>query len=1070
MAFDDVFFTDFDAVDSSHSELGNGFDAYHSQIDENFVFPSQALASSQDTLLAVDGAKEFTTEQASASDSFMHVFDDTGMEELLNNANFLDDQDFRYPTGGVCSSIPDAAVVQDSLHECFLISPISPCHVSSAPPSSSSLPQGSSSSLSSGHSWDKGLDTGVVNNQRWSHDCTNHTCADLVNPTTPPALFGDVSHDDHFKLSGPEEEGDDGVLGFLNLLDMDHCQPCIKVESFQEQRSPSKEGSSSGVSENRCENACTAATTNIKTGADGTTLNVAATSGTHLADSPERSTNYEMQSGGEAARNGGKVAKGVQNGSPSHQEQRGSAGNDGPPSEGSDDGGQTQTGMEQGGTEAEKKQLRLIRNRESAHQSRQRKKQQMDGLEKQLESLKGQLTTLTHQVKGLQTENALLHRQLQQYGPLATPAVVGMANPAGHPAVLPMHPLHQAQFAAQYFATYGQAPPPIPYGVQAPRQYIPLARVPTAGVSTPSVKAKAPRKAKVKKEEEPESAVGAEGRKKGGRKRAKTAASGAGVALLALFCFTIFGGPWQTAVEQNPWLSTNDSGAPGTMLRGGETMAPAGGGHGGGRVLMGVEEETSMGNTSLEGSGFRSSGGSAGLSSDAWPTVGQEGSNWGRQHLHFPWWASRLGWTFSPPSTSPSDWQESDVDTERNSNKSIGLSDDELATAAVLSRVGNKRVVSIDRNRIISAIVAVGEAAMEETAIMKAEQRNDSTWQSADSVLLANHTGKAEREGEKESRQSEQQRALARVAVKRDRGQQLFVDSLRAARIKQEAIPLGDRSASARAKSSSSSMGRGEGKFDNWFLDGVAGPVLSSGACTEVFHFDTAIANAKLAAKPRSSGRSSVDSPDSKSLARTAPQAGPTAQSDALRGRQKREEASDGGAPAVAAPRRLGSALSSRLSPHKLRGQTSAAAPENATTALSPLVMPIGQRLTNREDTSARQANLTRSLDFNSSGADNSKASEDDWSDDYSMVVSVLASPWDANNSLGLSEDEEAAGKEGEGVGPSLSSTQIFVVVLVNGVRYVTYSCMLPVLSASASGSSAGGAAAGVRHSTRVAA
>lgn len=53
---------------------------------------------------------------------------------------------------------------------------------------------------------------------------------------------------------------------------------------------------------------------------------------------------------------------------------------------------------------------------------------------------------------------------------------------------------------------------------------------------------------------------------------------------------------------------------------------------------------------------------------------------------------------------------------------------------------------------------------------------------------------------------------------------------------------------------------------------------------------------------------------------------------------------------------------------------------------------------------------------------------------DESMVVSVLASPGGGR------------GKERGGGGGGGGVTQVFVVVLVNGVRYVTYACKLPLI------------------------
>jgi uncharacterized coiled-coil DUF342 family protein len=61
-----------------------------------------------------------------------------------------------------------------------------------------------------------------------------------------------------------------------------------------------------------------------------------------------------------------------------------------------------------------KRQKRLIKNRESAQASRQRKKEYVDELEAEITSLKNQNSILTQQVHSLVTENMSLKNELQQ--------------------------------------------------------------------------------------------------------------------------------------------------------------------------------------------------------------------------------------------------------------------------------------------------------------------------------------------------------------------------------------------------------------------------------------------------------------------------------------------------------------------------------------------------------------------------------------------------------------------------------------------------------------------------------
>lgn len=60
-----------------------------------------------------------------------------------------------------------------------------------------------------------------------------------------------------------------------------------------------------------------------------------------------------------------------------------------------------------------------------------------------------------------------------------------------------------------------------------------------------------------------------------------------------------------------------------------------------------------------------------------------------------------------------------------------------------------------------------------------------------------------------------------------------------------------------------------------------------------------------------------------------------------------------------------------------------------------------------------------------------------------SMVVSVLVDPREAG------DGGDVEGMMGGGGGKSKSFSRIFVVVLLDSVKYVTYSCMLPIKGAS---------------------
>ncbi|CAN6342024.1 unnamed protein product [Urochloa humidicola] len=158
-----------------------------------------------------------------------------------------------------------------------------------------------------------------------------------------------------------------------------------------------------------------------------------------------------------------------------------------------------------------------------------------------------------------------------------------------------------------------------------------------------------------------------------------------------------------------------------------------------------------------------------------------------------------------------------------------------------------------------------------------------------------------------------------------------------------------------------------------WFREGMEGPILNSGMCSEVFHFDISAASAK-------SGGIIPASPTVNSSSVNATQTKPA---PAHRGKLK-----------------------------------------NRRVMYNNQAIPLPGKMVN--NTEPRALNSTSE----SSKVPDSKPAS-------SVVVSVLADPREAGN--------------GDG-DPRVSSkplSRIFVVVLIDGVRYVTYSCTLPFKSAS---------------------
>ncbi|KAK4432042.1 bZIP transcription factor 17 [Sesamum alatum] len=152
-----------------------------------------------------------------------------------------------------------------------------------------------------------------------------------------------------------------------------------------------------------------------------------------------------------------------------------------------------------------------------------------------------------------------------------------------------------------------------------------------------------------------------------------------------------------------------------------------------------------------------------------------------------------------------------------------------------------------------------------------------------------------------------------------------------------------------------------DGRLQQWFREGLAGPMLSSGMCTEVFQFDVSPVSASGAIVPATTSRNISKEQNQNST-------------HLSKGRNRRIL-------------------------HSL-----------------PIPLPESSHNISRQHTgqNSQKENLNRN---NST---------------LPMVVSVLVDP------------REAADVDVDGVMGTKSHSRIFVVVLVDSVKYVTYSCMLP--------------------------
>nr|AUS89394.1 basic-leucine zipper transcription factor family protein [Sesuvium portulacastrum] len=152
-----------------------------------------------------------------------------------------------------------------------------------------------------------------------------------------------------------------------------------------------------------------------------------------------------------------------------------------------------------------------------------------------------------------------------------------------------------------------------------------------------------------------------------------------------------------------------------------------------------------------------------------------------------------------------------------------------------------------------------------------------------------------------------------------------------------------------------------DGKLQQWFREGLAGPMLSSGMCTEVFQFDVSPAPGSIVPATSVSNTSS----------------------------ERRQNSTR---------------------PNKPRNRR----------ILHGRPIPLDGHTLNVTDEHVQPHEQNDGLQSNKSQS--------------SMVVSVLVDP------------REAGDGDGEGVIRSKTLSRIFVVVLIDSVKYVTYSCMLPFM------------------------
>ncbi|XP_030519104.1 bZIP transcription factor 17 [Rhodamnia argentea] len=488
----------------------------------------------------------------------------------------------------------------------------------------------------------------------------------------------------------------------------------------------------------------------------------------------------------------------------------------------------------------EKRKARLMRNRESAQLSRQRKKYYQEELEEKVRSLHSTIAELNGKLSFFMAENVSLRQQLGGGGMCPPPP----------PGMYPPHPMAHMGYPWVPCAPYVMKP----QGSQVPLVPIPRLK-PQKSVSAPKAK-----KVETKKTE--------------GKTKKVASVSFLGL----LFFVLLFGG-------LVPMVNVRFGGGGDTGAGRFSYLNDRSYDHHKGRVLA----VSGHMNGTYYATGRGSSGGT-------YSTVGSGGCGVG-----------------------------SDYKIMRKDRESMPNTSEPLVASLYVPR--NDKLVKIDGNLIIHSIMA-SEKAMASHA--SGETKNDgitdpTTRQNLASALALPEVARAN--SHVYGKPTERQRALASG----------------------NGNPLKEHMKSTTA----------DGKLQQWFREGLAGPMLSSGLCTEVFHFD--VSSAKGAIIPASPVGNVTNENH-----RNATHAG--------KGRNRR--------------------FLHNL-PNRLAGSNF-----------------------NVSEEQARRNTKTRDLPTNKSLS--------------SMVVSVLVDP------------REVGDGDVDGMVPPKSMSRIFVVVLMDSIKYVTYSCVLP--------------------------
>ncbi|RAL48621.1 hypothetical protein DM860_000941 [Cuscuta australis] len=473
--------------------------------------------------------------------------------------------------------------------------------------------------------------------------------------------------------------------------------------------------------------------------------------------------------------------------------------------------------------EEDRRKTRLMRNRESAQLSRQRKKHYVEELEDKVRKMHSTIQDLNAKISYMMAENASLRQQVGGKGVAITPQMPPPPPGMYPPVIYPWMPC---------------APP---YMVKPQGSQVPLVPIPRL---KPHKTASAPKNSKKSENK---------------KKEAKTK-SVASISFIGLLFFIfIFGG-------LVPSLNVRYGGMREAFTRRSNDY-----------TVYTYEKHPRRVLATNNGSGRGESYGGKYFSNITHSSGGQDHGGGGKRH------------------------------SEKGKDEFVQSGNGSSPLAASLYVPRNDKLVKIDGNLIIHSVLA-SEKAMASHGSDEEKRRRQETGLAVPENMASAITGGRHPQ-------------LYQGAAERHFGS----DSIR--------------------KDNMRSTGAADGMLQQWFKEGLSGPMLSSGMCTEVFQFDVS-----SAIVPASSMRN--------------------VSQNAKKGRNRR-------------------ILSVPLSPssHNISGE--------------------------------------RKGEGDELKGNNSLAS--------SMVVSVLVDP------------REGGDGDGDGVMGKKSLSRIFVVVLVDSVKYVTYSCILPL-------------------------